>query len=91
MKCAEYLVKLGAQVNARNQEGVTPLHKATEQNHKAYIEFLIRNGADVNCSDAEGNRPLHIAVKRGIDQSLLSFSHSRRKFRIVGFTTPKWS
>jgi ankyrin repeat protein len=58
------LVEYGADVNARNQSGITPLIDLcwSAENAIEVIKFLIDNGADVNAQDKGGNTPLHNAV-----------------------------
>jgi hypothetical protein len=45
------LIANGADVNARNKDGETPLHHAASFGHKEIIELLIAKGADVNAKD----------------------------------------
>jgi ankyrin repeat protein len=55
----------GADVNAKDGEGYTPLHNAASDGHKEVAELLIANGADVNAKDGEGYTPLHNAAFDG--------------------------
>ena len=52
-------------MNARNEDGSTPLHVAAEAGHKAVAELLIAKGADVNATDKSGATPLQIATQKG--------------------------
>ena len=52
----------GTDVNAKNQNGYTPLHKAVDDGHKEIVELLITEGADVNAKEGGGGTPLHHAV-----------------------------
>jgi ankyrin repeat protein len=49
-------VAAGADVNAKDDRGWTPLHFASDRKNVA--EFLIKKGADVNAKDAYGFTPL---------------------------------
>tara|TARA_B110000438_G_scaffold224668_1_gene218515 strand:+ start:200 stop:568 length:369 start_codon:yes stop_codon:yes gene_type:complete len=40
----------GADVNAENQHGLTPLYAATAGGHKEIVDLLIANGANVNAN-----------------------------------------
>ena len=48
----------GADVNAKNESGVTPLLWAAWKGHKEVAELLIANGADVNAKNEDGETPL---------------------------------
>ena len=51
----------GANVNASNSEGDTPLHYACRSGHKEMAMALINNGAHVNSRDKYKRTPLHRA------------------------------
>ena len=55
----------GADVNAKNQNGSTPLHLAPASGHKEIAELLIARGADVNAKNKYGLTPLHFAAGYG--------------------------
>jgi len=55
----------GADVNATDGNGVTPLHFAASENHGEVVELLIAEGADVNATDKNGATPLHMAAAQG--------------------------
>lgn len=59
-----YLVKCGANVNARDIKGQTPLHNASNHCHKYTSIFLIKSSADVNAVDLMGWSALHFAVSK---------------------------
>lgn len=48
---AEILLQHGANVNAKNDYGKTPLHEAAEEGDIDTVELLLRYGADVNTRD----------------------------------------
>ena len=52
----------GADMNARDDDGLTPLHFAAERGHKEIVELLIANGADVNADSQGGGTPLDEAI-----------------------------
>jgi ankyrin repeat protein len=54
----------GADVNAKDEQGYTPLHNAAE-GHKEIVELLIAKGADVNAKDESGGTPLLAAARYG--------------------------
>lgn len=55
LEAVKYFVKKGADVNARNDKGKTPLFYTR---NKEILEFLISKGADVNARDNENKTPL---------------------------------
>ena len=57
------LLAAGADVNARNRSGLTPLHLAASSNENpAVIGLLLEAGANLEARDDEGRTPLHRAV-----------------------------
>lgn len=88
----------GASINARNNEGATPLHVAAIGGSGEVIEALLSNRAiDINAKDEEGNTPLHWAanhhdevsfnllVSYGADRTIVNNEGARPTF---SFSTP---
>ena len=57
-------IAAGTDVNAKNENGFTPLHIAVSKGYKEVAELLVTNGADVNTKD-NGSTPLHKAAQFG--------------------------
>ena len=55
----------GADVNAKNEYGYTPLHWAAIDGHKEIVELLIAEGADVDAMNDVAVTPLHDAAYSG--------------------------
>ena len=62
----EVLVAAGADINASDNDGYTPLHYAAGKGHSAIADLLIRCGADIAAQDNSfGTTPLHYAAMFG--------------------------
>ncbi|XP_014294638.1 putative ankyrin repeat protein RF_0381 [Halyomorpha halys] len=61
----EQLIKNGANINARDIFGTTPLHLAVTCNKASeFVPKLLALGADVNARNQSGETPLYLAVKQ---------------------------
>eukprot|EP00388_Colpodella_angusta_P012212 GDKJ01031010.1.p1 GENE.GDKJ01031010.1~~GDKJ01031010.1.p1 ORF type:complete len:108 (-),score=7.65 GDKJ01031010.1:104-391(-) len=74
--CAKILLSLGADVNAVDEVGDTPLHAAAINGCKC-LPLLFDSGADVNCpnyyncrKDNQGQTPLDAAVEEDNEVSI---------------------
>ena len=56
MEVVELLIANGANVNAKDKDGGTPLLHATLSGHREIVELLISKGADVNAKVAPSDR-----------------------------------
>lgn len=63
--CIKYLLKYGANIEAKTTDGWTPLHCAARWNNIEVAEYLLERGADINAKSSGGNTPLHLAASNG--------------------------
>jgi len=59
------LLENGADVNAKDNDGYTPLHYAAIKNKVDFARLLVEKGADVNAKSNDGITPLHVAAWGG--------------------------
>jgi ankyrin repeat protein len=62
----------GADVNAKDEDGYTPLYAVAGGGHKEIAVLLIANGADVNAKNKYGETPLHYAATKEIAELLIA-------------------
>ena len=55
------LINNGADIDARNKEGVTPLEIAVQKENIEIVKLLTEKGANIHTQDTHGNSPLSMA------------------------------
>lgn len=56
------LLRHSVDINARNHELVTPLHRAARNGRKALVSLMLENGAEATTTDHRGRTPLDDAI-----------------------------
>jgi ankyrin repeat protein len=56
------LVRGNVNLNARNEHGETPLHRAVEKGMRELVAALVKGGANVNARSGSGETALHLAA-----------------------------
>jgi ankyrin repeat protein len=57
--------RAGANIEAKTNQGNTPLHFASGQGHLVVVKALLSGGADILAANIAGRLPIHIAVDKG--------------------------
>ncbi|XP_022737861.1 ADP-ribosylation factor GTPase-activating protein AGD3-like [Durio zibethinus] len=65
----ELLLQYGANINATDSKGQTPLHRCILKGKAALAKLLLTRGADPQASNREGKIPLELAVESDFDDS----------------------
>lgn len=63
---AQFLIDHGADINAKEYCGWTPLHWAASIGSQEMVEFLLDHGADVDAQTDRGDTPVMLTKKEGI-------------------------
>ena len=86
----EELIKLGSDVNAKTNKGLTPLHLAIQCGSISLVNLLLANNVDIECyTTGEQMTPLAMAVKANlinITTILLSYKPNINCINIIGRT-----
>jgi ankyrin repeat protein len=71
----QLLLQHGADPNARDKKGDTPLHYAVRENAFLIVSHLLQNGADPNLADHKGKVPLRTAelIDTELERLLLKY------------------
>lgn len=63
VRTIEILLKAGAEVNAQDKNGASPLHRAVRTRCAAAVKCLLQAGADPKLRNKPGSTPFHLAVQ----------------------------
>ena len=85
----EELLEKGADPNAQDYDGRTPLHVATSKGDVLIVELLLKHGADPNTQTKFGYTPLHLAAEEGhvdVVELLLEHGANPNTYEGEGYT-----
>ena len=66
VEVVEFLLSMGADVQAKDKGGLVPLHNACSYGHLEVVVSLVTNGANVNAPDLWKFTPLHESAAKGM-------------------------
>jgi len=61
-KIAQLLIDAGADVNVKDNDGMTPLIQGAGAHSKSFVKLLLDHGADVNARNSNGNSALDVTT-----------------------------
>ena len=84
-KCKQKTLRLmlyaGANVNAKDYYGETPLHEAIRDNDKKMVKFLVETGADIYQKNNQQESPLELSTsKRALYNILIPYTKGHQKW-----------
>eukprot|EP01102_Stenamoeba_stenopodia_P004536 TRINITY_DN14831_c0_g1_i1.p1 TRINITY_DN14831_c0_g1~~TRINITY_DN14831_c0_g1_i1.p1 ORF type:complete len:426 (-),score=101.29 TRINITY_DN14831_c0_g1_i1:167-1444(-) len=68
----QLLLQQGADINAVNSVGLTPLHVAIAKDKDKIVRFLLENGANPNIKTRTGIPPLYLAIAESAGTSIVN-------------------
>lgn len=63
VRTLDVLLHAGADLQARDKNGATPLHRAVRTRCARAVQFLLQSGADPTARNNSGSTPFHLAVQ----------------------------
>lgn len=78
-----YLVEAGWNVNSRDPDKQTALHKATFLGYAAAVRFLLSHGAEPNCRDISGRTPIEVARQAKKPAAVKALAHASLPTEVV--------
>jgi ankyrin repeat protein len=88
VKKVKKLLKEGADVNAKDEFGWTPLHGAAILGHIEVVKLLLEHGADPNIKNNGGKTAIDFALEKG-HSDIVKLIEEFKSFKILSIKAPK--
>jgi quinoprotein dehydrogenase-associated probable ABC transporter substrate-binding protein len=85
---AKILIKRGADVNAKDKDGITALMVAASHNNAPMVGLLLQSGADASAKNAQGQTALDIAKLNGNGEAAQAISVLGKMFSATQAPAP---
>jgi ankyrin repeat protein len=82
----EFLIQLGAPIDAQNLAGDTPLHTAVNKNYLGIAKYLLNKGANPDIKNKKGQNPSALAKSTEIRKILKERAHEK-ELQSLGMAT----
>ena len=73
------MLENGANVNAKDNNGDTPLHIAASHNASETVVVLLKNAADTSVANDNSHTPLHIAAENKAHETVKALCDHREQ------------
>jgi Ankyrin repeats (many copies)/Ankyrin repeat len=93
VKTIRCLLDAGAEINAQDKNGASPLHRAVRTRCAAAVRSLLKAGADPTLRNNSGSTPFHLAVQNtgrggtGADKAKVAQREIVAEFLALGLST----
>jgi hypothetical protein len=82
LEIPKLLIARGADVNMKNEKGMTALILAAKSGMRGIVEILLENNADINIADKDGNTALHWAARENFPNTTTMLIDGRANVNI---------
>lgn len=80
------MINKGANINEKNNSGMSPLHIATKRGQVDIVQILLSNNVDVNAVDLQNKTALWYAINNQDDACFMRLLETGADFEKPGFS-----
>ncbi|TNK94292.1 hypothetical protein OUY_02210 [Wolbachia endosymbiont of Leptopilina clavipes] len=90
IQAVKNFIEQGGNIEAKNDDGWTLLHRSAWKGRTEIVEFLVDQGANINArTTSDSKKPIHVAAKEGY-QEIVDFFLGKR-MRVDDADNDKWT